>query len=145
MRHGVEHQLRRFRRLVGRIDAGEIGNAAGARLGVQALDVALLAHFQRRIDEHLDELAGREQVAGHPSFAAERRDERDQHDQAGIDHQFRNFGDAADVLDAVLVAEAKVVVQAMADVVAVEQVGVVAAGEQAFFDHIGDGRLARTR
>ena len=48
----------------------------------------------------------------------------DQHDQPGIDHQLGDLGDAADVLDAVGVGEAEVLVQAVADVVAVEQVGV---------------------
>ena len=50
----------------------------------------------------------------------------------GIDHQLRHLGDAADVLDAVLVGEAEVLVQAVAHVVAVEQVGVPAHRQQRF-------------
>src|SRR5204863_515073 len=54
-------------------------------------------------------------------------------------------GDAADVLDAVLRGEAQVLVEAVADVVAVEQVGVPAGGGEALLDPIGDGGLAGAR
>jgi hypothetical protein len=39
---GVEMEVGRERRLVGRVDAGEILDLAGARLGVEALRIALL-------------------------------------------------------------------------------------------------------
>ena len=45
--------------LVGVVDAGEAGDLAGAGLGVEALGVALLAHLERRVDEHLDERQAR--------------------------------------------------------------------------------------
>ena len=67
-----------------------------------------------------------QQLARHAPLGAERRDERHQHDQAGVDHQLRHLGDAADVLDPVGVGEAEVLVEAVAHVVAVEQVGVAA-------------------
>ena len=54
----------------------------------------------------------------------------------------RHLGDAADVLDAVGVGEAEVLVEAVADVVAVEQVGVAAERVQPLLDQVGDGRLA---
>ena len=44
-----------------------------------------------------------------------------EHDQAGIDHQLGHLADAADVLDPVGVGEAEIAVEAVADVVAVEQ------------------------
>ena len=75
-------------------------------------------------------------------LGAERRDEATEHDQPGVDHQPRDLGDAADVLDAVGVGEAEVLVQAVADVVAVEQVGVAAARVQPLLDQVGDRRLA---
>ena len=83
-----------------------------------------------------------DQLARHAPLGAERRDERHQHDQAGIDHQLRDLGDAADVLDPVGVGEAEVLVEAVADVVAVEQVGVAAERVQPLLDQVGDGRLA---
>ena len=57
----------------------------------------------------------------------------DQHDQAGVDHQLGHLGDAADVLHPVGVGEAEVAVEAVADVVAVEQVGVAAHARCSFF------------
>ena len=84
----------------------------------------------------------REQLAHHAPLGAERRDERAQHDQAGIDHQLGHLADAADVLDAVGVGEAEIAVEAVAHVVAVEQHGVDAARVQRLLDQIGDGRLA---
>src|SRR3546814_1760488 len=43
------------------------------------------------------------------------------------------------------VGEAEVAVQSMADVVAIEQIGVVAQRVQALLDQVGDGRLAGAR
>ena len=115
------------------------------RAFVEALRVALLGHRERRVDEDLEELALREQLARHPPLGAERRDERDEHDQAGVDHQLGDLGDAADVLDPVGVGEAEVLVEPVADVVAVEQVGVAAQRVQLLLDQVGDRRLAGAR
>ena len=76
-------------------------------------------------------LAG-QQLARQPPLGAERRDERHQHDQSGIDHQPGHFGDAPDVLDPVGIGEAEVAVEAVADVVAVEQIGVAAGAVSRF-------------
>ena len=65
-----------------------------------------------------------------------------QHDQAGIGHQLGDLGDAADVFDAVGVGEAEVAVQAVADIVAIEQIGVAAERVQLLFDEVGDRRFA---
>src|SRR5262245_53813375 len=62
---GIELELGPFGRLVGGIDAGEIGDQPGARLAVETLGIARLAHLERGIDENLDELARVEQVTGH--------------------------------------------------------------------------------
>ena len=70
---------------------------------------------------------------------------RHQHDQPRVDHQPGHFRDAADVLHAVVVGEAEILVEAVAHVVAVEQVGVLAQRQQALLDEVGDGRLARAR
>ena len=58
---------------------------------------------------------------GHAPLGPERRDEGYEHDQAGVDHEPRDFGDAANVLDPVGVGEAQVLVEPVPDVVAVEQ------------------------
>ena len=139
---GIQPDVRLERRLVGRVDAGEMLDLARPRLLVEALRVALLDDVERRVDEDLEELAGADQLARHPPLRAERRDEGDEHDQPGVDEELRRLGDAADVLDAVGVGEAEVAVEAVADVVAVEQVGVAAHQVELLLDEVGDGRLA---
>src|SRR5690348_18387434 len=47
----TQMDLGRFGWLVGRTDAGEVGDLARTRLGVQALDVALFTHGQWRSEE----------------------------------------------------------------------------------------------
>ncbi len=61
---------------------------------------------------------------------------------AGVDHQLGDLGDPADVLHPVGVGEAEILVEAVADVVAVQQVGVPAGAVQLLVDQVGDGRLA---
>ena len=60
----------------------------------------------------------------------------------GVDEQFRRLADPADVLDPVGVGEAEVAVEPVADIVAVEQVGVPALEMQPLLDQVGDRRLA---
>ena len=141
----VDPDLGVFRRLVGRIDAGEVLEVAAPRLLVEALGVPLLGHAERRVHEHLAELVLLHQLARQPPFRAERRDERHQHDQAGIHHQPRDLGDAADVLDAVGFGEAQVLVETVPHVVAIEQIRVPAQRVQLLLDDVGDRRLAGAR
>jgi hypothetical protein len=65
-------------------------------------------------------------LARHLALGAEGRDEGDEHDQAGIGHQLGDFGDAADVFHAIGIGEAEIAVEAVADIVAVEDEGVLA-------------------
>ena len=63
-------------------------------------------------------------------------------DDAGVGEQLGDLADAADVLLAVGGGEAEVLVQAVADVVAVEHVGELAALHQGVLEREGDGALA---
>ena len=130
-------------RLEGAVDAGEILDLAAAGAGVEALGVARFADLERRIDVDFGELDVAGDFAGQPPLVAEGRDERDEDDEPGIGHQPRHFGDAADVLDALGLGEAEVLVEAVPDIVAVEDVGVPAFGGEPLLDEVGDGRLAR--
>jgi hypothetical protein len=134
-----------FWRLIRRVDPGEVLDLAGQCAPIQALWIARDALFKRRIDEDFDEFAVFEQFANHGALGMKRRDERAQRDQAGLGHQFRHLANAADILDPVRFSETKILVQAVPDVIAVQQHGVRAAGMQMRFDHIGDRRLAGTR
>ena len=57
----------------------------------------------------------------------------DQHDQAGIHEQLGRLAHAADVLHPVGIGEAQIAVEAVADIVAVEQIGVAAFARTALF------------
>ena len=70
-------------------------------------------------------------------------DEAGQRDDAGVGEQLGDLADAADVFLAVGGGEAEVLVQPVADVVAVEHVGQPAALHQGVFQREGDGALAR--
>ncbi len=123
----------------------KLASSPAPGLGVEALGVAGLGHVERSVDEDLDELVVVHAVSGQAPLGAERRDERHQHDQPGVDHQRRHLGDAADVLHPVGVGEAEVAVEAVAHVVAVEQVRARAERVQLRLDDVGDRRLAGTR
>ena len=81
-------------------------------------------------------------LADHRPLGAERADEGGEHDQARIHHQLRRLAGAADILDPVGGGEAEILVEAEADIVAVEQEGVAPARVQLGLDQIGDGRFA---
>ena len=129
-----EYQLRLFRRLINLIDAGEILDLAGQRLLVEALGIARDTILKRRIDENLDEFALVHEFAHHPAVGSEGRDEGAENDQPRIGHQLRHLADAADVLDPIGLGEAKILVQPVADVIAIEQDGMDAAGMKLRFD-----------
>src|SRR5439155_13698889 len=72
---GAEGELGLEGRLVGRRDAGELGDLRRARLLVEPLHVALLAHLERAVDQHLDEVAGLHDGAHLVAVGAVGRDE----------------------------------------------------------------------
>src|SRR4029078_8925049 len=94
-----------FRWLVRAVDAGKVLELAGARLGINSFDIALLRFGERRIDENLEELALRNHPANHVALSPERRNEGGEHNQARVSPQSRDFADAADVLDPVFFRE----------------------------------------
>ena len=143
--HRVDGQFGLLRRLIGTVNAGEVLDRARLGLFIKALGVTLHADFQRRVDKNLDEFGCANQLARHAPLGTERRDERHQHNQAGIDEQLGGLADAADILHPVGVGETQIPVEAVADIVAIQQIGVLAVSHQALFHQIGDGGLARAR
>lgn len=150
---GLDGDFRAGRLLVGSADAGELLDLAGAGLLVEALGVALLSHLEGHIDVDLDKRNGlvavlarlRMQRPGQITVGAVRRDEGGDCDGGGVGEQLGDLADAADVLVAVLLGEAQVLVEAEADVVAVEAVGDQAEVQQVLLERGGDGGLARRR
>src|SRR5690554_598175 len=143
-RHGrcVQTNFRAFRSLVGGGNAGEVLDLTCPRFLIQAFRVPVFASVQRGVHEHLDELAGGEQVAYQAAVAGEGADEGAENNQAGIGKQFAHLANAADVLYPVVVGETQILAQAMAHVVAVQQEGVIAPLVQSNVQGIGDGGLA---
>ena len=82
-------------------------------------------------------------VADQPPLGPERRNERAQHDEPGVGHQPRHLADAADVLDPVGCGEAQVLVETVADIVAVEERSMDAARMKPGLNQIGDRRFSR--
>jgi len=78
----------------------------------------------------VSKFACREQVTHQPPVSGKRRDEGTQHNQAGISEQLADFANAPDILNAVIIGKPKILVQAMAHVVPIQQEGVVAALKQ---------------
>ncbi len=133
-----------FGSFVRRVDASEILELAATRLSIEPLGVAGFGDRERRVHEDLDELAVLEERASHPALALERGYERGEHDESGIGHEPCDFGDPTDVLDPIGVGEAEILVEPVADVVAVQQIGVTPVGEQLALDDVGDGGFARS-
>src|SRR5690554_5620551 len=143
-RHGrcVQTNFRALRSLVGRGDASEVFDLTCPRFLIQAFRVPVFAGVQGGIHEHLDKLAGGEQVAYQAAVAGEGADEGAENNQAGIGKQLAHLANAADIFYPVVVGETQVLAQAMAHVVAVQQEGVITPLVQGNVQGIGDGGLA---
>src|SRR5215208_7560716 len=116
---GLDGELGVLRRLVGVRDAGELLDLAGARLGVKALDVALLADLERGLGVDLDEPLAH-LVPCLVADVAVGRDRSGDNRDAVAREQVGDEGDAADVGVAVLLRETEALGQVLADDVAVE-------------------------
>ena len=146
----VDVNLRVLRSLVRCTDASKVLDYAGSRLLVQALRVALLSLLDRNIDKDLDEgqrsLSVRSLRVHLPrrlAVSLVRRDEARQGQSGAVGEQLGHLADAADVLVARLFVKAQVLVQAEADVVAIQAVGCETQVQQVLLEGCGDGGLAR--
>lgn len=148
----LDVNLRLGRLLVRRTDTRELGNLPFPGFLIQPLGVPLLRDLDRHINPHLHKRhtslptgpLGLVQRARLIAVGAVGGDEARDGDGAAVGEQFGDLGDAADVFLAVLGGEAEVLVEAEADVVAVEAVGgeVVGVSEQGLLEGDGDGGLA---
>src|SRR6266853_6061168 len=60
---GIDGDLRMLGLLIGRVDTGKMLDLAAPGLLVEPLGIAAFRECQRRVDEHLDELARLDQLA----------------------------------------------------------------------------------
>src|SRR5262249_47543972 len=95
----------------------------------------------RALDVHLDEVARLHDTPDAIAVGAIRRDERRQVDDAAVGEELRDLADAADVLGPIFGREAEIGVQAVTDVVAVEDVSAHAAIPERLLQRDRDGRL----
>ena len=77
--------------------------------------------------------------ANQVAVGAVRADETGDRDHPRLGKEFRDFADSANVLRPILSGESKVLVQSVANVIAVEAIGMLAAIEQDFFERDGHG------
>lgn len=143
------------RLLVWGADAGELGDLALAGLLVQALGIALLGNLDGNVDPHLDKGQARlaagtfgvVQTASQIAVRSVGGNEAGDGDGAAVGEELGHLGDAADVFLAFLGAEAQVLVEAEADVVTVQTVGVLVVrfADESLLERHGDGGLARGR
>ena len=118
---------------------------------VEALGIALLSHLEGNVDKHLNEGDGLVaaalglgvQCASRVAVGAVGRDEGGDGDGGGVGEELGDLGDAADVFVAVLFGEAQVLVEAEADVVAVEAVGGQTQMQEVLLKRSGYGGFAR--
>lgn len=147
----VDRYLGLVRGLVRRRDTSKVLDLASPGLLVQTLGVTLLGDLNGDIDVDLDKGQGRiaagaallVQVARDLAVGLVRADEAGDGDGAAVGEQLGDLGDAANVLVAVLLGEAEVLVQAEAHVVAVEAVGGHAQVQEVLLQGGGDGGFAR--
>src|SRR3954466_3754755 len=109
-----------MRPLVRLVDAGKILKLARERALVESFWVAGDTLFKRCIDERLDELTLVDHLPYHLTLGAERGNEGTGQDKPRLRHQLGDFADSADVFHTVGMSEAKIFVQPVAQIIAIE-------------------------
>jgi len=142
---GVQHEFGLERGLIRVVDAGEAFELAGAGFFIEPLGVALLADLDWGIAKDFEEVAFAKGGAGGVAVAAIGANERGHGDDSGINKKLADLGDAADILLAIVGGKSEVLVEAVANVVAVEYVGEVAPLHQGMLEGVGHGALAGGR
>ena len=138
---GIHDDFRIFGLLVGGGDAGKVGDLPGTGFFIEALGIAIFADLQVALYEDFDEVAVVEQGPDPLAILLVGGDEGGDDDGAGVGEQLGHLAHPADVLLPVSGGEAEVTIQAVADVVAIQGVGVVAQVEEFLFQVYRQGRF----
>lgn len=117
---GFDFQRRVGRWLIGGINASEAFNLAGSCFFIKPFDIPGFADFQWCIDVNFEEVFVPDNLPGHVSYFHRWADEGIQRDNAAVEVQPGDFRNAADIFLPVFRAETEVVINAAADVVAIE-------------------------
>ncbi len=140
---GVDHQFGLLGRLVGIVDAGKALDLSGAGFFVEPLGIALFTNRQGRVAENLEEVARPHRLPSDVAIFQIGADERGEGNDSGIHKQLAHLADAADVFLAIFGTEAQILVQAVANVVAVQHISQVATLNQGVLQGVCNGALAR--
>ena len=126
------------------VNAGKVLQLTGAGFLVEPFRVALLTDLDGSVDVDLDkrQLSLDMQGANGVAIFSVRTNKAGHGNGATVGEQLGNLANAADVLFPVRRGETKVLVEAMADVVAVQHIGQPATLDQGMFQREGDGALA---
>lgn len=147
----LDNQLCVLGGLVRRRDTSEVLDLASTCLLVQTLGVALLRNLNGNINIDLDKRkrlvvalgALFVELAGDEAVCPVRANEGSDGDGGRVGKELGDLCDAANVLVAVLFGKAQVLVQAEADIVAVEAVGGEAQVQKVLLEGGGDGGFSR--
>jgi hypothetical protein len=144
---GVDVEVGALGGLIGVRDTSELGDNAGASLGVESLDVTTFANLEGGGDVAFVEVKTSFFVEGLGEIAVLRvgADEGDKDDLAGHVEELGDFGNAADVLGTVLRGETEALVEASADNVAVKDehlVGIADLLVEGLLEGLGEGGLS---
>ena len=125
---GINNNIGGLGWFIGRIDPGKIRNLPGPRFFIEPFRVARLAYIERRIDKDLDKFTLAKKIPRHAPFRPERRDKGRHHNQARVNHQFRNLANAADILNPVRILKAEIAIEPVTHIVEVAKLMVEADG-----------------
>ena len=122
---GSKDEIRCLGRFVGSIDPGEAGELSRPGLREQSFGVAVLAHVSGSVDEDLEIAKPSGSMVRSHSLAVctIRGDERDHSDHSGVGKQSGHLSHSTHVLGPIGRLEAQIGIQAVPEVVAVEQIG----------------------
>ena len=110
------------------VDASKVFQLASTSFGIETLGVPAFALFKWGIYKDLQKFSRLKDFPGCPSLCSKGRDEADQHNQPSIDHQFRDLGDAAQVLHSIHLGETQIPIKPVSDIVSIKQISVSALG-----------------
>jgi hypothetical protein len=140
---GIECEVGALGGLEGAVLAGEVCDLSTGRLGVETFDVALFAGFVGGFYVGFEEVLFADDAACEVAEFAARGDGGDEDDDAVLDENLSEFGDSADIFQAILVGEAEVRIEAGAQVVAVEDDCETALLMEDTLCGVGDGGFPR--
>jgi len=133
-----EMNFRGKRRFVWAVDASKVFQLAAPGFGVKSFGVASFTLRQGRVYKDFKKLARFKEGAGVVPLSTVGADERDDRDQAGVDKQPCDFRSPANIFIAIGFGEAEVLIQAEANFVTIEPIGVASGSVQASFQRVRD-------